>query len=180
MVNVRGGRGSLAADNNTAKSVVGRVVYSPLLGVEIGGSVHTGKYDEDNNNRLTIGALDVTVQRGPFELLGEGAFSSVETGGANSIEQIGFYLQPNYHFGFGLIPGFPQSKFTVMGRLGYLDYNSSLDGAHTLRYTAGMNWRPIEDTALKLEYQVEQDTPAGSTSAMDPEGTFFFGITSYF
>lgn len=179
-VNIRDGRGSPETDNNTAKSLVGRIVYSPALGVEIGASLHTGKYDANSNKRLTIGAIDATWQRGRFELLGEAAVSSTEITGSTHTNQVGFYVQPNYHFGFGVVPGFPESKFTGMFRLGYLDYNSSVTGDQTLRYSAGLNWRPVEDAAMKFEYQVEQHTVYQSTDANVSVGTFFFGMTSYF
>ena len=176
----RSGRGSLASDNNLGKSVVSRVVYSPFLGFEVGGSFHTGTYDEANERNLTIGAFDATFTRGPFEVLLESALSSAESTDASQLNQWGYYLQPNYHFGFGLLPGFPDSKFTAMVRLGLVDFNSDVDGDHVTRYTFGLNWRPVEDAAVKLEYQVESDTPAGETESNESKGTFFFGFASYF
>ncbi|HKJ66855.1 MAG TPA: hypothetical protein VKA68_02770 [bacterium] len=179
-VRIRNGRGSLEADNNTSKAIVSRVVYSPLLGLEIGGSVHTGNYDVENDLRLTIGAADLTLQRGQTEVLVESAFSATETRENGTIRQAGYYLQPNYHFGFGLVPGFPDSKFTGMVRLGWLDYNLDVAGDHALRYSAGLNWRPVEDSALKLEYMREESFSPGETADSDVLGTFFFGLTSYF
>lgn len=179
-VRIRNGRGSLEADNNTSKAIVSRVVYSPVLGLEIGGSAHTGNYDVDNDLRLTIGAADLTLQRGQTEVLVESAFSATETRENGTIRQAGYYLQPNYHFGFGLVPGFPDSKFTGMVRLGWLDYNLDVAGDHALRYSAGLNWRPVEDSALKLEYMREESFSPGETTDSDVSGTFFFGLTSYF
>ena len=179
-IQVRGGRGSLKSDNNKSKALVGRIVYSPRLGVEFGGSIHTGKYDDADERALTIGAFDATLQKGPFELLLETAYGSAETSGSSTINQMGYYIQPNFHFGFGLAPGFPESKFTAMARLGWLDYDLDIEGSHTNRYTFGINWRPIEDTAVKIEYMLEADTPVNSSDANDAQGTFFFGTTSYF
>ena len=180
VVRMENGTGSLESDNNIGKSVVSRVVYSPFLGFEVGASVHTGTYDDDDEHRLTIGALDASLTRGPFELLAEGAVSSTGLPGDESLGQLGFYLQPNFHFGFGLIPGFPNSKFTAMIRLGYVDFNQDLDGEQTTRYTAGINWRPVEEAAVKMEYVLETDTPRGTTDPNDGQGTFFFGFASYF
>jgi len=175
----RKGRGSLASDNNTAKSVVSRIVYSPSLGVEIGGSLHTGKYDVDNKLRLTIGAIDLTVQKSQFELLVETAYSMAETPNDQNIQQGGFYIQPNFHFGFGWIPGFSESKFTSMFRLDWLDYNLNNSNDTTVRYSVGINWRPVEDSALKLEYMRNLKLPE-SISADSVHETIFFGLTSYF
>ncbi|MCF7804169.1 MAG: hypothetical protein K9N46_13900 [Candidatus Marinimicrobia bacterium] len=179
-VRTRGGRGSLASDNNQSKSLVGRLVYSPVLGMEFGGSFHTGNYDDGDELRLSILGLDATLQKGPFELLLETAYSSTEMMVNSTVGQLGYYVQPNYHFGFGLIPGFPESKFTAMARLGRINYNMDADGDIANRYTVGLNWRPIEDTAVKVEYLIQEETPLNSTTANESEGTFFFGATSYF
>ena len=42
-------------DNNNGKAVVGRVAFSPMLGVEIGGSGHYGTYDPFSQRHLSIG-----------------------------------------------------------------------------------------------------------------------------
>ncbi|HEX9611399.1 MAG TPA: hypothetical protein VF978_05885, partial [Gemmatimonadales bacterium] len=44
--NVRSARGSMRGDNNPGKSLVGRVAFSPLLGIELGASAHTGRYGD--------------------------------------------------------------------------------------------------------------------------------------
>src|SRR5712691_10690242 len=61
-------------DNNNGKAVVGRVAFSPILGVEIGGSGYFGSYDPASKRPLSIWAADWTFQRGPFELIGEAAW----------------------------------------------------------------------------------------------------------
>src|SRR2546422_930749 len=58
-------------DNNNGKAVVGRVAFSPILGVEVGGSGYYGSYDPASKRPLAIWAADWTFQRGPFELIGE-------------------------------------------------------------------------------------------------------------
>jgi hypothetical protein len=63
-------------DNNNGKAVVGRVAYSPMLGVELAGSGYYGNSAPNGNyNPLSIMALDWTIQRGPFELIGEAAWA---------------------------------------------------------------------------------------------------------
>ena len=112
-------------DINNGKSVVGRLAYSPMLGVEVAGSGYSGNGAPNGNyNPLSIFALDWTLQRGPLELIGEAAWAyargnsraiqtntipvapgSLLTGiGGNSGPGIppqrsnGFYIQGNYHF----------------------------------------------------------------------------------
>ena len=112
-------------DINNGKAVAGRVAFSPMLGVEVAGSGYYGNASPNGNyNPLSIMALDWTLQRGPFELIGEAAWAyargnsraiqtntigfapgSLLTGiGGNSGIGIppqrmeGFYIQGNYHF----------------------------------------------------------------------------------
>ena len=63
-------RGSLKKDNNENKAIVSRVSFSPMLGVEVAGSVHHGKWDKKDEYDLTLFAIDGALQRGPFELHG--------------------------------------------------------------------------------------------------------------
>ena len=59
-------RGSLKKDNNENKAIVSRVSFSPMLGVEVAGSVHHGKWDENDDYDLTLWAIDGALQRGPL------------------------------------------------------------------------------------------------------------------
>lgn len=111
-------------DINNGKAVVGRIAFSPLLGVEVAGSGYHGSYDPFSKRPMSIFAVDWTLQRGPFELIGESAWVYVQdnsraltnnlagdapgsllTGiGGNSGLGIppqrmnGYYIQGNYHF----------------------------------------------------------------------------------
>ena len=114
-------------DINNGKAVVGRLAFSPMLGVEVAGSSYYGNSSINGNyNPLSITAIDWTLQRGPFEVIGEAAWAyargnsraiqgntipggfapgSLLTGmGGNSGMRIppqrmnGFYIQGNYHF----------------------------------------------------------------------------------
>lgn len=124
----RKSRGSLKKDNNENKAIVSRVSFSPMLGIEIAGSVHHGKWDKKNKYDLTLYAIDGVVQRGPFEIMGEAAWANSDGSGIRStrggevfvsddddsarrrIQQaegidyvvpenmFGYYVQLNYHF----------------------------------------------------------------------------------
>ena len=74
----RSSRGSLKKDNNENKAIVSRVSFSPMLGAEIAGSVHHGKWDSKDKYDLTLFAVDGALQRGPFELMGEAAWGNAE------------------------------------------------------------------------------------------------------
>jgi hypothetical protein len=63
-------------DINNGRAVVGRLAFSPILGVEVGGSNYYGNGSPNGNyNPLSITAVDWTLQRGPLELIGEAAWA---------------------------------------------------------------------------------------------------------
>src|SRR5438128_6145586 len=164
-------------DNNNGKAVVGRVAFSPILGVEIGGSGYFGSYDPASKRPLSIWAADWTFQRGPFELIGEAAWvyardNHLELDGAQATEanylgnQVplprrmdGYYVQGNYHF----LPQFLRrwapsyfteaSTFTAVVRWDSINTNSEFSDTKRERLTFGLNFRPIEDTVFKVDYQ---------------------------
>jgi hypothetical protein len=112
-------------DINSGKAVAGRVAFSPMLGVEVAGSNYYGNQSPSSYNPLNITAIDWTLQKGPFEIIGEAAwaysrgnsraipgntFGGFSPGtlltGVNTLNPLaappqrmqGFYLQGNYHF----------------------------------------------------------------------------------
>ncbi|HEU4504383.1 MAG TPA: hypothetical protein VFR79_06105 [Nitrospira sp.] len=174
-------RGSVSRDLNDNKGVVGRVAFSPFLGVEIAGSSFYGQYSNRNaagvnnqDNNIGIYALDWTLQRGPFEVIGEAAWARI-TGnqGATLTTQgpdgmFGYYIQGNYHFMPEWIRKLAPthfseaSTFTAVIRWETVDTdtgnktrlaNGQISNQRDLeRLTIGLNFRPIEDTVFKFSY----------------------------
>jgi hypothetical protein len=194
---IRSSRGSQKDDNNRNPAFVGRIAYSPFLGLEIGLSAHTGNIDEHDSNRMTIKAVDWTYQRGAFELVGEYAHSSIERDGnfdadtPNSDkyngDMWGFYVEPRYHFMPQLLkdvaPTFftDNSTFTAVCRIGHLDINNPTPGSadrRQTRLTPGFNFRYTEDTVFKAEYQFnwENDRTRSETS----NNSLVFSVSTYF
>jgi hypothetical protein len=206
--NVRSARGSMRGDNNPGKSLVGRVAFSPLLGIELGVSAHTGPYADAGDGRLTVAALDGIVARGRWELLGELAtaslsvdrpteeprarqaflaargntvgFDAAYAAAAFTTAQRGAYLQFNYHFLQGTVAGFPNSTFTGVVRLDHLDLDADRDGNLQQRLSLGLNWRPIEQSAIKIDYQWNWLTPAGATTSLSPSNRLVASVATYF
>ena len=109
-------------DINNGKAVSGRLAYSPMLGVEVAGSGYFGNQSATSYNPLSIYAVDWTLQKGPFEIIGEAAWAYARGNSralaGNCITQAapcigvpagsfladapqrlwGFYAQANYHF----------------------------------------------------------------------------------
>src|SRR3989475_3891577 len=160
-------------DNNNGKAVVGRVAFGPILGVEIGGSGYFGSYDPASKRPLSIWAADWTFQRGPFELIGEaawvyardnnrnldGTFAFDANGRPLPRRMNGFYVQGNYHFMPEILRRWAPtyfteaSTFTGVVRWDDINTNSELAATARQRLTLGLNFRPIEDTAFKADYQ---------------------------
>jgi hypothetical protein len=195
---IRSSRGSVKDNNNRNFAIVGRVAYSPFLGLEVGLSAHSGYIDNSDSNRMTIKAVDWTYQRGAFELVGEYAHASIErdgffedSGKANSDtyngDSWGYYIEPRYHF----MPQFlkdhaptfftENSTFTAVARLGGTDINQPLDKEGDLRrtrLTTGLNFRYTEDTVFKAEYQVNWEN--GRAIEDESNNNLVFSVATYF
>ena len=160
-------------DNNNGKAGVGRVAFSPVLGIEVGGSGYYGTYDPASKRHLAIWAADLTLQRGPFELIGEAAWVyaqdnhrtlaggfAVEANGRLLPQRMdGYYVQGNFHF----LPEFLRrwapsyfteaSTFTAVVRWDQINTNREFLDTNRERLTVGFNFRPVEDTVFKADYQ---------------------------
>jgi hypothetical protein len=185
-------------DNNNGKSIMGRAAFSPILGVEIGGSGFYGNYGTKKNDHLAIWAVDWTFIRGPFEFIGESAWSYIKnnninqdgTRNGNPRRMHGYYLQANYHFLpewlSNMAPTFFKqevSTFTVVARWEQMKLGQDLSGeARKLgewqRWTFGLNFRPTEDTVFKTDFQY---TPVGRNGDERIHDTAFLAsLATYF
>lgn len=195
---LRNSRGSVRNDNNTNFAVVGRLAYSPFIGLELGTSFHTGTIDERNRNRLTITAFDWTYQKGPFELVGEIANSMIDRDGVVSTgdevsdllpgDSFGYYIEPRYHFMpvflMDLAPSFftDDSIFTTVVRFGATDMGDFGSGSHKIRrtrLTPGFNYRYTEDTVFKAEYQLNWEHGLVTTPEVS-NNVLLFSVATYF
>ncbi len=204
---IRNSRGSKQVDNNTNPAIVGRVSYSPFLGLDLGLSLHTGYIDDIDSNRMTIKAFDWTYQKGPFELVGEYAHASIERDGlladgtpkneVMSGDMWGYFVEPRYHF----MPQFlrdlapsifkEDSTFTGVLRWGEVNINQPFNVASEgdimrTRLTTGINWRYTEDTVFKAEYQINTEHGRRLRAEHPERGTdissnsLVFSVASYF
>lgn len=195
---LRDARGRTRTDNNNNKGVVGRIAFSPILGVEVAGSAAHAAYDPNGDRDLTLWALDWTFQRGPFELIGEAAWARINENVGATVGPAGmrgYYIQGNYHF----LPEFLKrwapshfsdaSTFTAVIRWDDVDTDTdnrtlTATGGNTRelqRITIGLNFRPIEDTVFKFDYQFNSqlDTNIAEGARIDGNG-FLFSVATYF
>jgi len=200
---LRNVRGFQRNDNNNNKGVVGRVAFSPFLGIEVAGSAAHSAYSRNADKYATLWAIDWTLQKGPFEVIGEAAWARIDASGTSGLAPTGmrgYYLQGNYHF----LPNFfkmwapkhvtEASTFTAVVRWDDVDTDTddrtlTATGGNTRelqRLTLGVNFRPVEDTVFKLDYQFNTQlntnhaaTPTGEFGRIDGNG-LLLSVATYF
>ncbi len=177
-------------DNNGSPAFVGRAAIAPAFGGELGLSIHSGRYntykaeglDIDEPRTATILAADAEYEIGRLNLQGEVARASLEIPqslvGLFAEKQWGIYGQAVYRLFDKVLPIFPQSALFVGGRYDYVDLDADITGANLHRVTLGVNFRPVPETVLKLDYlhnwsfdRINNETRSAALQ---------FGIATYF
>ncbi|HDY88109.1 MAG TPA: hypothetical protein ENH82_08365 [bacterium] len=184
------GRGNIE-DNNNIPSFTGRITYSPIPEGEVGFSWHTGQYNKSKmeglvvseKRNLTIVAFDGELRYGRFEFLGEYAHASIDLpenllGTIFARKQQGFYLQSSFNFMKGFFKLLPESYFVGIARLGWVDFDSELEGDTHKRLTLGLNFRPTADSAFKLDYQY--NWVRDRFNVQTPSAAILFSVATYF
>lgn len=150
-------------DNNGSPAAVGRLAWSPLVGYEIGVSAHHGAYNVfneegarlDRRRDLTIGVLDAEAMVFGVRLAGEAALAAIDVPeglrGIYASGQRGIYVEAIRDFGRGRVRTAPQSSFAVKARFDYIDFDTDVVGTSIAQITVGLNFRPTQDSALKLD-----------------------------
>jgi hypothetical protein len=157
------GRGN-HEDNNAEPAVVARLAWSPRVGVELGASTHRGAYNTfqtdgleiDDRRTVSLSVLDAEVVVAGVRLAGEAALAQVSVPdglrGIYAERQGGWYVEAIRPFGVGWIGTLPTSSFAAKLRVDGVDFDRSLEGDDIRQWTLGLNFRPTEDTALKLDF----------------------------
>jgi len=167
-------------DINNGKAVSGRVAFSPMLGVEVAGSSYYGNQSPTSYNPLSITAVDWTLQKGPFEIIGEAAWvyargnsraipgntigfapGSLLTG-INTFNPLaappqrmqGFYIQGNYHFMPSFLTALSPKRFgegsTFTAVVRYDRVNLNMDNR-------GESQGQLEQISFGLNYRPVED-----------------------
>lgn len=183
------GKGA-ASDENSSPAFVGRVSWSPALGYEIGLSAHRGAYNVfqldgenvDLRRDLRISVLDLQASVTGIELSGEAALARVELPpGLHDVyaaRQAGLYAQAVRRFGRGWLAAMPAAFFEAGVRYDVVDFDTDLDGDSVQRITAGVNFRPSEDVALKFNFL--RGRTRDRFNNLGENAGLLFSIASYF
>jgi hypothetical protein len=151
-------------DQNRSPAMVGRIALSPTLTWELGLSGHHGAWnvfetdglEVADREDLTIFAADVRGELAGVALRGEGATASIDlppgAAGIDQATQRGFFVEATRDFGAGWVAVMPSSYFSVGARVDAVDFDADRNGDSVRQITVGLNFRPTEDTVLKLDY----------------------------
>lgn len=157
------GRGNFE-DNNGSPALVGRFAVSPSQAYELGISAHHGAYNVssaegtriDDRRDLTILALDGEARVLGVQLSAEAARASIDIPpglvGIYASRQHGVYVEGVRAFGRGWVSTMPSSSFAAKVRLDYVDFDADERGGTTGQFSLGLNFRPTQDSVLKLDY----------------------------
>jgi hypothetical protein len=157
------GRGN-HEDNNSEPAFVGRLAWSPRIGTEFGVSTHRGAYnvfsedglDLDERRSVGVWVADAEMTIAGTTFAGEFVQARIDVPeglrGIFAERQRGWYAEVVRPFGRGWVQTLPNSTFALKVRGDGVDFDSGLDGDDTRQISAGVNFRPGEDTVLKLDY----------------------------
>jgi len=177
-------------DANASPALVGRLAWSPRIGLELGMSAHRGAWNVfevegvrvDERRDLTLAVLDFEADAAGFAFSGEAATMSVDLPagleGVNASAQRGLFLDVVRPFGAGWVPTMPGSYFAAKLRLEAVDFDTDLAGDDTRRVSLGLNFRPTRDTVLKLDW-VRGRTRDRFENASDA-AALLFSLATYF
>ena len=72
--------------------------------------------------------------------------------GIYASRQHGVYVEGVRSFGRGWVSTMPSSSFAAKVRFDYVDFDADQRGGTTGQVSLGMNFRPTQDSVLKLDY----------------------------
>ena len=183
------GRGNFE-DENGSPAVVGRITFSPSHRHEIGLSAHHGAYNVfnsggtaiDERRDVMITVLDAETELLGTEFRGEAAHAAIDIpaslSGIYASRQRGFFAEGVRRFWRGRVATMPASSFALKVRGEYVDFDSQLVGQSTAQITAGLNFRPTDDSVLKLDYVRGRGRDRFNNLA--EHAFLLFSIASYF
>jgi hypothetical protein len=151
-------------DENASPAWVGRLEWSSSLRAAVGISGYHGAYNAyrseglavETRRHVAVGVLDAQIPLRGFSLSAEGALIRVEVppdlGGIFATRQAGFYVQASRPFWRGAFQSMPDSWFTGALRADVVDFDRDVAGDSFRSVTAGINFRPVPETALKVAF----------------------------
>lgn len=136
-------------DNNSAKTVGGRIGILPIKDLELGFSYLRGPYlDGSAKQDLCRTGGDIQFTYEPVHIKGEFVRGKEEILGGGENEHEGFYLQ---------VLGDATQNVYGVARYGYWKPKG---GDRVTRITIGLGYDLAENISLRSEYQINNETPS--------------------
>ncbi len=135
-------------DVDRDKFVGGRLGFVSRMGLDVGASVHTGKYDPADGLRVTLFGADGRYARGEFEIRGEYVQANQDVTGGD-IKKRGGYVQFGYLVRRTIEPTVRVSQKNFPGEV--------------REYSAGFSVYPSDLAALRLFYRVNEELGRAET-----------------
>ncbi|HVE77614.1 MAG TPA: hypothetical protein VNA89_02075, partial [Gemmatimonadaceae bacterium] len=110
----------------------------------------------DRRRNLTIGVADAEATVLGVRVSAEAARATLDVPeglvGIYASEQRGIYVEGVRDFWRGRIRTMRQSTFALKARFDYVDFDTAIEGTSIAQITLGLNFRPTQDSAIKLDY----------------------------
>ena len=151
----RGSRGSLSRDLNENKAIVSRVSFSPMLGIEIAGSIHHGQWNDPD--------YSYTTETESHQIADDGTISHQTTKTTRKL-----YNGEEYNLTLLAIDGALQrGPFELMGEAAW----ANAEGSGIYETVAGEVSRQDDDDSNRRRIQQE-----GGTSYTVPQNMFGYYV----
>lgn len=148
---------SAVEDNNKNKTLGGRLAAVPIAGLEIGGSIFSGKYDDDNELTLTLAGADAEYHHELFDLRGEFITSLQDMATAGeALKRSGAYAQVSLKLSF--IPNPVLNRTEAVLRYSFLD--APEDSEDLSQVSVGANYMIFDSAFLRFGYDVNIEKEA--------------------
>ena len=110
----------------------------------------------DERRDLTITVLDAETRLLGTTISGEVALARIDVPpgltGIYASKQHGWYVEAVREFGRGWVRTMPTSSFALKTRWDYVELDKDIPGESIGQVSAGANFRPTRDTAIKLDW----------------------------
>ena len=129
-------------DNNTAKSITARFRFEPHQFLQIGNSFYYDKKEFDGVDDLMSDGIELLFQRDAWRVLGEVVIGRRTMIAGERVTQLGWFVQPSYHFMNGMTPYL---------RLERIDPDLDLNDNHGYDFIVGFNYEIAPGFMVKAE-----------------------------
>jgi len=192
---LRGGRQKALQSNPANPSVTGRVDYSPIAGLQLGGSFFVGNsaadHDSIGNASVALWSGDARFTMDAFSARAVGAFASIIDAnlinakfGNDVADQIyGLYVETAYNI-LHLLSEESEQTIELFARYERYNTQASTSGFSPLRHydrhdiVVGLTYKPTYNTAFKADYMFMRN--ALNNGTFPNTGQLNLGIGYYF